>query len=342
MSVSKPNATKSTGAARSLAPYRIAAGVMAVLVACLLYCGLRHNPGAQAASVVAPAQAAVPDDSQRWSGWASDMRSVAGAAADGKDLLVDFASGQDQLPRLETLLLDPAFAPAVSRQFVKARFDVTTSHSDPATVERTAVWIDQLNLTDLPCLVLFDSALRPYGVIRGAEVGSTSDLLIKLRGMADAKARRDADLTAAAAATGIARARLLDRALDDVGPAAAPGYPAVMQEIVRLDPDGAAGLKGRYAARVSDRLVDDGIQHLVYPLVDAGDLRGALEQAGRLERNVATTVPQHQLLQAFQAQLYSSLGQKQKALAIMDGAIALDPSTDAASRVRNEKAKIEQ
>jgi hypothetical protein len=116
----------------------------------------------------------------------------------------------------------------------------------------------------------------------------------------------------------------------------------VMREIVQLDSDGTAGLMGRYAARVSDQLVDDGIQHVVYPLVDAGDLHGALEKTSQLELAVATTVPQRQLLRAFQAQLYSSLGQKQKALEMMDGAIALDPSTEAAMRVRSEKEKIEQ
>jgi len=325
---------------RRLVVYAIVAGTLVSVVALLLYAGLRR-PAPASVPVPPPSQSAAAIVAEQWGGWLTDLNSAVSAADGGKDILVEFASRQDRIAPLETLLQGPAFA-AVRQRYVLVRLDVTTSHSDPATVERTADLIDKLNLSDLPCLVSFDSALRPFGIVKDGEAGSIGELMSRLHAMDDAKARRDSDLAAAAKASGLDRGKLLDSAMNDVGPTAALGYPEVMREIVRLDSDGSAGLKERYAARVSDQLVDDAIQHVVYPLVDAGDLRGALEQARQIEHDTATTVSQRQLLQAFQAQLYCSLGQKQKALAMMDGAIALDPSTDAATRVRSERAKIDQ
>lgn len=329
------------GAVVSVRLYLLAAGALVVLTITLLYFGSRKPvpaPGTPALSRLPPAAA---DEARPWTGWLTDMQSAAGAAADGKDILVEFASAQDGVAPLETLLHDPGFGP-IRQRYVLARLDVTTSQSDPQTVEKTAEWIDRLSLTDLPCLVLFDSAFRPVGVIKSGDAPSIGDLQARLHALDEAKLHRDASLAAAAKASGLERAKDLNNALNEVGPIAQLGYPEVMQQIVQLDSDGAAGLKARYASRVSDQVVDDRIQHVVYPLVDAGDFRGALEQASQLEHGVATTVPQRQLLQAFQAQLYVSLGQKQKAMAMMDGAIALDPASDAAARVRDAKAKLEQ
>ncbi len=314
-------------------------GPLALLAGDSLHLGSRKP--APAASASGPPPLTIAEGEKRSSGWLTDLQSASRAADDGRDILIEFASARDGPARLETLVHDPAFAP-LGQRYVLVRLDVTSSQGDPQTVEKTAEWIDKLNLTELPCLVAFDSAFRPFGAIEGGDMTSVAGLLARLGALEDAKAHRDADLSAAAKASGLQRAMHLDRALEDVGPLAELGYPEVMRQIVELDSSGVAGLKGRYAARVSDQIVDERVQHVVYPLVDAGDLRGALEQARQLEHGVATTVAQRQLLRAFQAQLYSSLGQKQRALETMDGAIALDPSTDAATRVRDAKAKLEQ
>jgi hypothetical protein len=324
-----------------LVTYSVAAGAVIILTMALLCVGLRKPVSTLDKPAIAHLPPPAADDVRPWKGWVTDMQSAASAADDGKDILVEFTSAQDGVAPLDTLLQGPAFGP-LRRRYVLVRLDVATSQSDPQTVEKTAEWIDRLGLTDLPCLVLFDSAFRPFGIVKGGDATSMDVLLARLGALDDAKLGRDSDLSAAAKASGAERAKALGKALDDVGPVAALGYPEVMQQIVQLDSDGAAGLKARYAAQVSEQLVDDRIQHVVYPLVDAGDLRGALDQARQLEQGVATTVPQRQLLQAFQAQLYVSLGDKQKAMTMMDGAIALDPSTDAATRVRDARARLQQ
>jgi hypothetical protein len=324
-----------------LGAYSVAAGALVILTMTLLYFGSRKPVSTSGNPVPTPLAPAAASDVRPWSGWFTDLPSATSAADDGKDILVEFSSAQDGMAPLEALLQGPGMGP-LRHRYVLARLDVTSSHSDPQTVEKTAEWIDRLSLTDLPCLVLFDSAFRPFGIIKSGEAGSIGELVSRVRSLDDAKLHRDSDFAAAAKATGTERAKALNRGLDDIGPVAALGYPEVMQQIVELDPDGAAGLKARYAAQVSEQLVDDRIQRLVYPLVDAGDLRGALDQARRIEQGVATTVSQRQLLQAFQAQLHVSLGEKNKAMTMMDGAIALDPSTGAATRVRDARAKLER
>ena len=292
---------------------------------------------AQPAAQPPPPPAAI---TPAWSGWLKDLPSaLAMAGSQKKDLLVDFTSARDGSSRLEDQLRDPAFEAAAGQRFILVRLDVTSSQSSAAVIEETARWIDKLKLDQLPCLVALDAESRPFGAAED-ESANANDLQIKLTRLSDQKTRRDAALTSAASAHGVSRALLLDEALVDVGPVAAQGYPEMVQEIVRLDSDGSAGLAAKYRGRASEQAVDLGIQHAVYPLIDAGDLQGALTQVERLDREVAASVPQHQLLEAFQAQLYSSLGQKQRALGMMDQAIAMDPSSQEADKVRSEKAKL--
>jgi Flp pilus assembly protein TadD len=75
-------------------------------------------------------------------------------------------------------------------------------------------------------------------------------------------------------------------------------------------------------------------------MIDAGDLKGAAEQLARIERDVAVGAPQKQLLLAFQGQVRARLGMRDEALGLMDRAIALDPTSDEAEKIRSVKEQI--
>ncbi len=272
--------------------------------------------------------------------WLTDIgEGISTARAEQKDMLVEFTSGEVAASPLEACFHDPSFASAADAWgFVRVRLNATTSEASPASVMRTAEWIERLDLKDLPVAVAFDAAGHPFGLLRPA-AASPAGLAAGLPALAAAQRQRDAALAAAAREQGVGHAKRLDEALAAVG-AAAPGYPDLMEEIVKGDADGSAGLKAKYAARVSEHLIDSTIQQVVYPMIDGGGIQPAIAQIERLDQTVATSSAQHQMLKAFSAQLHAQAGEKSLAVSMMDDAIRLDPASEAAAKIRGEKQKL--
>ena len=108
---------------------------------------------------------------------------------------------------------------------------------------------------------------------------STADLqsyLAEFRKLRETRNRRDQAIALAAQSTGIERAKLLDRALGEVGTFAASEYPEIQQQIVKLDSQNVAGLKSKYESPVATHQLDGVIQNEIYPLADRGKYRDAI------------------------------------------------------------------
>jgi hypothetical protein len=303
----------------------VAGSVVASVVSVSLITGARSRPAA--------AQTAAEPSSALSTAWLTDVQQgVTTAAAQHKDVLVEFTAGASGGRAA------PGVPRALSGQFVLVRLDATTSAVSPGAVTRTVSWIEKLDIIDLPCAVLFDARGRPYAKIPGG-VGA-AEFTAGVERARSSRDARDAALSAASQATGLDRARHLDAALSAVPGMAAGAYADEMAEIVRADRDGVAGLKHKYAARVAERTLDGEIQGVVYPLIDAGDLRNAVAELERLAAAADAAVPERQMLLAFQGQLRFTLGERAAALALMDRALALNPASEHAGRVREARAKM--
>jgi hypothetical protein len=271
--------------------------------------------------------------------WESDLQTgMIRAGAARKNLLVLFTSADADDAPLARAARDLAAARAASENHVLVRLDVGTYRASPASLTQAAIWTDRLAIDALPCLVWFDERGRPFFAVRD---GRTTDVQAPMGLARDAKARRDSALNEAAALSGVDCAKRLDSALSAAGDDAVAGcYPDVMAEVVRLDGANAAGLRTKYGARVSARAAERAVQETVYPLIDAGDLRGAADHLAKLERDVAVPPRQRQMLIAFQAQLRAKLGAAAEAVALADRAIAVDPVSDEADKIRTLRTQI--
>jgi hypothetical protein len=275
--------------------------------------------------------------------WLSDPDAAAAVAvASGKDLLVEFdapgSTGGSAKTGSEVFDTE-AFRRSAGEAFVMVRLG--SSADAPAdSAARVAVWGERLGVTRFPAVVLLDSRGRPYADTVWDEKESKASVQI-LRQLRQVKTERDAELAAAKRATALDRARHLDAALHLVGRfAACPAYVEVMREIVSLDKSNAAGLKGKYAGVMAGIDVDVAIQSEVYPMIDKGDLAGAIARIDQLMVDANPPAGQRQLLLAFKGQLYFSLHDTRGASKAFDEAMRIDPNSETAAKVLAARQQV--
>lgn len=200
-----------------------------------------------AALVATPAAFAVDE------GWTvSFAEAKAQAAKEGKSILMEF-TGSDWCPPCKALhknvLSTEVFKTEAPKHFILLKLDNPRdkSHQSMDEINQYRKLSAQYKISGVPTIILADDQGRPYH----QQVGYGGDPAEKWVGDLAAKApilaKRNEFLAKADQADGVERAKLLDEAIALIdSDLAISTYKDTIEEIIKLDADGAAGLKPKY------------------------------------------------------------------------------------------------
>ncbi len=194
-------------------------------------------------------------------GWTTDIKAaLAQAKKEKKDLLVDF-SGSDWCHWCQVLdrevFSQPEFNAAVSKEFIPVVLDFPndTSKIPPTIQKQNDEFSQRLKVQGFPTVILLDHLGRPYATT-GYREGGPKPYLGHLEDLKDVKKRRDALFAKADNASGVEKAKLLDKAIQTVGvDLAMVGYMDTIKSIIQLDPDNVGGVRKKYEAGMSRQLI---------------------------------------------------------------------------------------
>lgn len=274
--------------------------------------------------------------------WLADpQQALALAKTANKDVLIEFdGPGSATEPdAFHAAVSDTReFRGGAGRKFVLVRLSSSADVS-PERATQIATWCERLGVIQFPTLALLDAQNRPYAsaVCQSKDSGEALRLLDSL---AHKKVERDDELARAKGVAGVERARHLDAALQAVGSFAGEAYIDVMREILVLDSNNSAGLHAKYQTTVAEVTINQAVQGEVYPLIDRGNLTGAVQRLDRLIAETDASPQQRQLLLAFKGQLYFSLHDNLNAARSFDDALRIAPDSDAAAKVRAARAQV--
>lgn len=186
-------------------------------------------------------------------GWTENAKeAVEKAAAESKDLLIN-CSGSDWCGwciRLEKEVFNTqAFLAEAPKSFVLLQLDYPRRKKQTEAIKKqNSEWRKKLPIAGFPTVFLTDATGKPYAKT-GYRRGGPEPYLKNLAELRKARAKRDEAMAKAQTAEGADKAKLLDEALSAIdGALVMACYPDVVEEILKLDADGKAGLKSKYAA----------------------------------------------------------------------------------------------
>lgn len=193
---------------------------------------------------------------QGWSaeeGWVvSFQEAKEKAAKEGKDILIEF-TGSDWCPPCKALkakVLDTeVFKTKTPEKFILLKVDNPRDKSMQSDEEKAQYpkMAGEFKVSGVPTIILADASGRPYSKTvgySGAEADQYVDDLIKKE---EIRKKRDAAMAEAEKASGADKAKKLDEAISVIdGELAVSQYRGVVDEIIKLDADNAAGLKAKY------------------------------------------------------------------------------------------------
>lgn len=195
-------------------------------------------------------------------GWGEDMdKAMAQAEKEGKDLLIDF-TGSDWCGwciKLEKeVFTQEPFTTEAPKKFVLVKLDFPKRKKLPASMkEQNKQWKDKLGVRGFPTIYLTDAKGKPYAKT-GYKPGGPEVYMKHLVAFQQDRIARDKFLAQADKAKGVARAKLLDKAVSTMNPALPMSdYEKKVDEIIALDKDDTAGLKSKYAKKRALAKVDE-------------------------------------------------------------------------------------
>lgn len=154
-------------------------------------------------------------------GWSTDFEaSVKLAAAEKKDLLVEFTGSDWCQPCMmlnKEILSQDIFRDGTKETFVKVQLDFPRAETlqTPEVRKRNVELRTAYRISGYPTIMLCDSAGLPYAVT-GYQPGGPEKYVEHLTGLREARGKRDAAFAAAEKAEGVARAKILVAALEDM------------------------------------------------------------------------------------------------------------------------------
>ncbi|MEL7089058.1 MAG: thioredoxin family protein, partial [Planctomycetota bacterium] len=198
-------------------------------------------------------------------GWTEDFAAAQKqAAAENKDLLLEFTGSDWCAPciALKREVFDqPAFGESVPKNFVLVKLDFPNRipQSDELVAQNQRLQ-EKYAIQGYPTVILADAAGKPYAQT-GYQPGGAEAYVAHLEELRANKAVRDEALSAAESAEGLDKARALDVAVSAIGlELAVNHYGDLIQQIVALDPEDAAGLKTKYENLQSAGEIDQQMQ----------------------------------------------------------------------------------
>jgi thioredoxin-related protein len=267
------------------------------------------------------------------------------AAAAGKDLLVDF-TGSDWCvwcQRLDAEVFEKAdFQAEITKNFVLVKLDYP-QNQELVTAEikaQNAELQAKYKVQGFPTIFLMDAEGKPYAQT-GYQEGGDAKYLEHVSGMRSNKVGRDEHFGKAKDAKGIDRATHLAAGLEALknDEMVLAHYRAEIDEVMSLDADGKAGLKGKFEAKVAKAELEgkfqelaqagdwDGVDKLMAEMLEKFKGNGELEQMATFYRAVV---------------LIESKQDFDGALKLVDAALAFAPESDMGKQLPRIRKNIEK
>ncbi len=260
--------------------------------------------------------------------WTEDWNgALAQARRENKDLLVNF-TGSDWCTwceRLSREVFDTApFKQQAPRDFILVKIDFPRSlPQTPQIKARNRELATRYGVEGYPTILLLDNQGRPYART-GYKQGGPTAYLNELAAFRQNKQRDRALLDQAQRASGLEKARLLDQFYEKMEATDNASFFADLKaEILSLDPQNAAGLRGKY-------LIKNDYDALQAGLNDNSDWNAALTnlQALELRASQARLVPlQQEIMMTRAAIQLNVLKNNQEGKKILNAVRTLDPNT---------------
>jgi thioredoxin-related protein len=261
--------------------------------------------------------------------WSENLAAAKEAAAkEGKDLLLNF-TGSDwcqfciQLDK--NVFSTEEFLKGAKAHFVLVKLDYPkdTSNQPQQVIEQNADWQKRLGIEGFPTIVLLDSELRPYA-FTGFRDETSEQYLAHLESLRATRVARDGALEKAAKAEGVERAKFLDEALESLDKQVVETYYTdVINEIVGLDPEDAAGLRSKYNEAQEKELQ----RTLLSDIAMISRLRSPEIAIAFIDEAIGTVkmapATKYQVLLT-KLDLFRKLGQSQKAEAMIDDMMQIE------------------
>ena len=284
--------------------------------------------------------------------WTDDVKAAfTQAKAENKDVLIDF-TGSDWcgwcIKLNEEVFDKPAFKEQAPKDFVLVKLDFPRNKQLPEAVQKqNAAWAEKLNVQGFPTIVLLDADQRPYART-GYQEGGPSAYLESLSNLQKQRVERDKLLAQAANATGVEKAKLIDKALSSMDPATVMGFYADQADaVIASDKDNAAGLKEKYEgykaewAKMQQMMsVQKKLEEQVVPLMEAGKHDEALTKLDAFIAESKDNPDVAQLYTVFKAQVYLQQQNLDKGIEMFEKAIELAPESQMAAQLKGALGQL--
>ncbi|MBL8748873.1 MAG: thioredoxin family protein [Planctomycetes bacterium] len=287
--------------------------------------------------------------------WVQDFaKAKAQAKAEKKHLLVDF-TGSDWCHWCQKLdeevLSKDVFKNEVPKSFVLVKLDFPQNEElvTKEIREQNDKLQQEYEIQGFPTILLMDCEGRPY-----AQTGYDDGGPEKYVGMlADMKKKGDAFENAmhrAAETKDAERAKALAEALDALEAEIVDGYHlATIEEIVKLDGDGKAGLRVKYEAKAKELAEKKALnaemqamQKLLGPLMQSGEGDKAIAALDDLIK-APKSVAQHQVALFFKGMVVmDTSGDAAAALALLEASKVLNPKSPLVKQIDMVVPRIKQ
>jgi thioredoxin-related protein len=227
----------------------------------------------------------VQADDKHYEGWVRSFAEAKELAAkEGKSILMEF-TGSDWCPPCKALhknvLGTDVFKAEITKDFILLVLDNPRDKTlvSDAEQEQYKKLSAQYKVTGVPTVFLADAEGKPYHKQVGYSGDPADKWVAQARGKVKVLAQRDEFFAQATEAKGVERAKLLEKAISGIDSAVALAlYGDTIDEIISLDADDTAGLKGKYA-ELRQGAINEAKQQELFnesrKLFVAGDKEGA-------------------------------------------------------------------
>ena len=202
--------------------------------------------------------------------WTVDFEEAkAVAAKEGKSILMEF-TGSDWCPPCisfhKNVLSKEIFLTEAPKNYVLLKLDNPRDKSKqtPEEIAQYQELSKKYKVSGVPTVILADEQGRPYAKMVGYGGTTAEQYVAQLSEKAGVLAQRNEVLAKAEQADGIEKAKLLDQVVGLVGTELALSlYPDTVKEIIALDAEDQAGLKGKYSDLLNAEEVKGKLEEIV-------------------------------------------------------------------------------
>jgi thioredoxin-related protein len=256
--------------------------------------------------------------------WINDFElAKSRAVQENKDILMDF-TGSDWCTwciRLrDEVFRYRQFVDFAEANFVLLELDFPRDSSLVTEEERAqnADLQSRFAIQGFPTILLADAQGRPYSQT-GYQEGGPSNYVAHLASLKQVRTERDKRFSAAQAATGTEKARMIHEALSLIPPdLILPSYEAEVSEVVTLDENNEAGLGKDYKERLLAAKFRTAAAQIEQIAHSSGDVNRALEELGKVETEFAGYSQGELQLKLMRMQLLQMGDRSPEAVTVLD------------------------